>query len=185
MYKDYSSGKGDKQALQRHLSDQIGKNPELEAYMTKNPTSAEYSKIVKYSRMGNQEKAEPQAPVKTLDVYFHRGTMQNRTAVNDPTTNPRQDEITASIKEYMTGKLNKDEFVSALYEHEIPVTERVNTLIRNTEAGNVPPFCDFGKEILRQTYGCDKYNRVDKVQLNNNRIVTPGHAGRPFGLAAT
>ena len=117
--------------------------------MTKNPTTVQYSKIVKYSRIGNQEKMEPQAPVKTLDVYFHRGTKQNRAAVSDPTTNPRQDEITAAIKDYMTGKLDKDSFVNTLYEHEVPMTERINTLIRNTEAGNVPPFSDFGKEILR------------------------------------
>ena len=27
------------------------------------------------------------------------------------------------------------------------------------------------------------YNRVDKISINNNRIVTATHAGRTFGLA--
>lgn len=83
----------------------------------------------------------------------------------------------------MVGDINKDAFVCKLRENDIIVSDKINTLIRNTEAGNVPKFHDFGKVILRQLNGTDKYNRVDKISINNNRIVTPGHAGRTFGLA--
>ena len=80
--------------------------------------------------------------------------------------------------------MNKDEFVSHLRERDIIVNEKINTLIRNTEAGNTPKFHDFGKTILRQLNGTDKYNRVDKINVNSNRIVTPGHTGIAFGLAS-
>jgi hypothetical protein len=60
----------------------------------------------------------------------------------------------------------------------------VNTLIRNTEAGSIPPFLEFGKIILRQLSGLEAYNRVDKISLNNSRIVAPSKAGRTFGLVS-
>ena len=62
--------------------------------------------------------------------------------------------------------------------------DKVETLIRNTEAGNIPKFSDFGKAILRQLNGTDKYNRVDKINVNNSRLVTPALAGRSFGRAS-
>jgi hypothetical protein len=133
----------------------------------------------------NTDKQKPDAPVPTLDVFYHRGTAQKlRAVVSDPTTNEHQVEVTQTIKSYMTGQTSKDQFVSSLRERDIAVNEKVNTLIRNTEAGNVPKFHDFGKAILRQLNGQDKYNRVDKITANNNRIVTPGHTGRAFGLAS-
>jgi len=92
--------------------------------------------------------------------------------------------MTVNIKNYMTGKITKDEFVNKLAERDIRVDEKINTLIRKTEAGNVPKFHEFGKIILRNLNGIDKYNRVDKINVNDNRIVTPGHTGRTFGLAA-
>ena len=55
-------------------------------------------------------------------------------------------------------------------------------MIRNTEAGSVPSFNEFGKVVLRKLSGLDAYNRVDKINLNNDRIVTPSKAGRTFGF---
>ena len=87
------------------------------------------------------------------------------------------------IKAYMNGKTTKDQFSQIIRDNNIPMNEKINTLIRNTEAGNTPSFQEFGKLLLREMNGLDKYNRVDKISSNNNRIVTPGHAGRTFGLA--
>jgi hypothetical protein len=50
------------------------------------------------------------------------------------------------------------------------------------DAGNVPKYKDFGKAIFRNLNGTDTYNRVDKINVNNSRIVNPAHAGRDFGL---
>jgi len=84
----------------------------------------------------------------------------------------------------MSGKMSKDQFVGELRNYDIVINDKINTLIRNTEAGNVPKFNDFGKIILRQLNGTDKYNRVDKINVNNNRIVATGHTGRAFGFAS-
>lgn len=84
----------------------------------------------------------------------------------------------------MSGNLTKNEFIEKLSENNIAIDERVNTLIRNTEAGSVPPFNEFGKVILRRLNGLNAYNRVDKINLNNDRIVNPAKVGRTFGLIA-
>lgn len=105
--------------------------------------------------------------------------------MNDPSINSSQTDLTDSIRLYMTGKIPVAEFVMDLDQHNINMTERIRTLIRNKEAGNTPKFNEFGKAILRDANGSEMYNRVDKVNMDNNRIVTPGMAGRTFGLART
>ena len=65
------------------------------------------------------------------------------------------------------------------------IDENINTLIRNTESGSTPPYHNFAKQIFRQLNGIENYNRVDKINLNNTRIVNPAKAGRMFGLAST
>ena len=57
--------------------------------------------------------------MKVLDVYYHRGTTQNRVVVSDPSINDYQIEMTQVIQGYMGGKLTKDEFVGKLAEHNI------------------------------------------------------------------
>jgi hypothetical protein len=71
-----------------------------------------------------------------------------------------------------------------LSEHNVPLTEKVKTMIRRTEAGDVPSFNEFGKEVLRQTYGTQMVNSVDKVNLNDDYVVNPSHSGVPFGLVS-
>jgi hypothetical protein len=83
----------------------------------------------------------------------------------------------------MSGHINKNEFIERLSKNNIAIDERVNTLIRNTESGSIPPFNEFGKVILRKMSGLEVYNRVDKINLNNERIVNPAKAGRTFGLS--
>ena len=90
--------------------------------------------------------------------------------------------MTQVIQGFMFGKLTKDEFVGKLAEHNIQIDEKINSLIRNTESGSTPSFNEFGKVVLRKLSGLDAYNRVDKISLNNDRIVTPSKAGRTFGF---
>ena len=63
--------------------------------------------------------------------------------------------MNAAITGYMLGQISKDQFVSKLGEHNIRVDEKINNLIRNTEAGNTPKFHEFGKVILRKLNGID------------------------------
>lgn len=42
-------------------------------------------------------------------------------------------------------------------------------------------FNEFGKHIFRQLNGTEIYNRVDKINLNNPKIVSPEKTGKkPF-----
>ena len=93
--------------------------------------------------------------------------------------------MTESIKNYIAGIISKDDFVSDLRSHDIKIDAKVNTLIRNTEAGVAPKFIEFGKAILRQKNGTDKYNRVDKINVNDDSIVTTHTAIRSFGISGT
>ena len=123
--------------------------------------------------------------MKVLDVHFHRGTPQNRVIVNDESINKNQADLTRQIKYYMNGQINSNEFYAVLDHHNISRCAKIDALVRSKEAGHVPKFSEFGKYILRDANGTDMYNRVDKVSINSNRIVTTGHAGRAFGIAQT
>jgi hypothetical protein len=48
--------------------------------------------------------------------------------------------MTHTIQGYMSGNLSKNEFIERLAENNVAIDERVNTLIRNTESGSIPPF---------------------------------------------
>jgi DNA polymerase III gamma/tau subunit len=83
----------------------------------------------------------------------------------------------------MTGQIGVNEFYAGLDQNNISRSAKIDSLVRSTEAGNVPRFSEFGKYILREANGTDMYNRVDKVSINSNRLVTTGNSGRAFGIA--
>lgn len=60
----------------------------------------------------------------------------------------------------------------------------MDKLIRRHEAGDFISFNEFGKNIFRQLNGSETYNRVDKINMNNVKIVSPEKTGKKhFGLA--
>ncbi len=79
------------------MDKEFGCTPELRNYIIKNPTDAKFSQIDKHVRAFNNEKQNVQAAVKVLDVYYHRGTNQNRVIVSDPSVNENQVEMTQAI----------------------------------------------------------------------------------------
>ena len=58
----------------------------------------------------------------------------------------------------------------------------MNTLIRRVEAGDTPSFVEFGKHATRMMNGTSIINRVDKINLNNDKIVEVKNSGRAFGF---
>jgi hypothetical protein len=57
----------------------------------------------------------------------------------------------------------------------------LDKLIRKHESGDFVSFNEFGKHIFRQLNGTEIYNRVDKINLNNPKIVSPEKTGKkPF-----
>ncbi len=66
------------------------------------------------------------------------------------------------------------------------VDPNLDKLIRKHESGDFVTFNEFGKHIFRQLNGTELYNRVDKINLNNPKIVSPEKTGkRPFTQTET
>lgn len=61
------------------------------------------------------------------------------------------------------------------------VDSQLDKLIRKHESGDFVNYNEFGKQIFRQLNGTELYNRVDKINLNNPKIVSPEKTGKkPF-----
>ena len=63
-------------------------------------------------------------------------------------------------------------------EFNVNVDADMDKLIRRHEAGDSQSYCEFGKRIFKQVNGTDFYNRVDKVNMNNTKIVAPEKTGK-------
>mmetsp|Transcript_42319 Transcript_42319/g.40548 ORF Transcript_42319/g.40548 Transcript_42319/m.40548 type:complete len:101 (-) Transcript_42319:115-417(-) len=60
----------------------------------------------------------------------------------------------------------------------------MDKLIRRHEAGDFVTYNEFGKAIFRQLNGSEAYNRVDKINMNNVKIVSPEKTGKQhFSMA--
>ena len=69
-------------------------------------------------------------------------------------------------------------------EYNVPVDVRTDKLIRKHESGDFISYNEFGKHIFRSLNGNEFYNRVDKINMNNTKIVSPEKQGRVhFSLA--
>jgi len=51
-------------------------------------------------------------------------------------------------------------------------------MIRKHEAGDFVTYNEFGKKIFRSLNGSETYNRVDKINMNNPKIVSPEKTGK-------
>lgn len=80
--------------------------------------------------------------------------------------------------------MNANDFKSSLREYNIPIDANLDKLIRKHECGDFVSYNEFGKNIFRQLNGTETYNRVDKINMNNTKIVSPEKAGKNhFSLA--
>jgi len=66
----------------------------------------------------------------------------------------------------------------------VPVDANMDKLIRKHEAGDFVSYNEFGKHIFRKLNGTEIYNRVDKINMDNVKIVSPEKTGKNhFALA--
>jgi len=69
-------------------------------------------------------------------------------------------------------------------EYNVPIDANIDKLIRKHESGDFQSYNEFGKHIFRQLNGSETYNRVDKINMNDNKIVAPEKTGKNhFALA--
>jgi len=86
--------------------------------------------------------------------------------------------MTKTIQDYTKGNINVNKFREQLSEFKVPVDANMDKLIRKHEAGDFVSYNEFGKHIFRQLNGSETYNRVDKINMNNNKIVSPEKVGK-------
>lgn len=100
----------------------------------------------------------------------------------DSTRNVLQDEMSQAIRAYSGGKMNVTDFKNALADNEIKIDNKLDTLIRRHESGDTIKYNEFGKQIYMQLNGAEIYNRVDKINMNNPKIVGAEKTGKSFGF---
>ena len=138
----------------------------MERYLLQNPISgASQAKVAQLAGMQHKQVDTPSYGVDTLDRHFHRGTPQKRIVVADPTINPRQDKVTKSLRDYLSQKIDKDEFYGELIKNNVEITDQITAYVHKQESGDTPKFKDFGKVVLRSLNGAEMYNRVDKINV--------------------
>jgi hypothetical protein len=68
-------------------------------------------------------------------------------------------------------------------ESEVEVDDKIQSLINKQEAGEPVSYHTYGSHIFRKLNGTDSYNRVDKINLNNSKIVATEKLSKPFSYA--
>jgi hypothetical protein len=91
--------------------------------------------------------------------------------------NAFQERMTKTITDYTKGGMNQSDFRAKLAECNVPVDANIDKLIRKHESGDFQTYNQFGKEIFRKLNGDEFYNRVDKINMNSTKIVSPEKTG--------
>ena len=73
-----------------------------------------------------------------------------------------------------------NEFRAQLMFKDIPIDEKLDGMIRKQECGDNVSYNQMGTHIFRQLNGNDAYNRVDKPNMNNSKLVAPDNSGKAF-----
>ena len=158
--------------------------PEFQAYVRTHKVDANFNKVQQSLKIADYTTRPIEAQVVTYDSQAaHIRGRPVKPAEVEPTLNHFQPEISKAISDYTTGKTNVDAFRAKLADTEVPIDDRLNTLIRKHEAGDSVSYNTFGTHIYRQMNGTEVYNRVDKINLNNQNIVTPVKSGPSFGYS--
>jgi hypothetical protein len=115
--------------------------------------------------------------VTPYDVKFHRG-QACKVGPSGNTQNAFQEEMSKVIKDYSNGKSNVNNFRAELMNRNITIDAEMDKLIRRQEAGDFVSQSDFGKKIYRELNGSELYNRPEKVNMNDTKVVSPEKTGK-------
>lgn len=111
------------------------------------------------------------------DVKFHRG-QATKLGPSGQSKNVFQEEMSTVIKDYTAGKTNVNQFRSELRNRNITCDAEMDKLIRRQEAGDFVNQSEFGKKIYRELNGTELYNRPEKVNMNDTKVVSPEKTGK-------
>jgi len=89
-----------------------------------------------------------------------------------------------TLQGFTAGNVSSNQLRQQLSNFNVTVDVQLEKLLRKHEAGDFASYNDLGKHIFRQMNGSEVYNRVDKINMNNPKIVSPEKTGkRPFAHA--
>jgi hypothetical protein len=91
--------------------------------------------------------------------------------------------MSKSIKDFTKGNISASEFTEVLRENEVEIDDKLSLMIKREAAGDSQSYIAFGAHIFRKLNGSETYNRVDKINFNNLKIMGVEKVKNPFGYA--
>eukprot|EP00347_Sterkiella_histriomuscorum_P014048 403362357 len=189
VFKKFDSGKIDADGFIKQVESGVGipATPEFISYVrTQKYTKCDYSKIAQSLNYNKDQRANAtyNPPMNPYDLNFHRGQRNKKAGDGGASQNAFQERMANTIKDYTKGSINQNAFRASLGELNVPIDANIDKLIRKHESGDFQTYNQFGKEIFRKLNGDEFYNRVDKINMNSTKIVSPEKTGKEhFALA--
>ena len=191
MYKRFDQGKVDADTFIKQVETEVGikPTPEFINYIrTEKVGQALYNKVA-HALNYNQDLKKNSAyvdPVKPYDQDFHRAKRNKLPGPAGSSHNAFQEDVGKTLQNYTSGNVNGKHLRQKLAEYNVTIDPQIDKLIRKHESGDFVNYNEIGKLVYRQLNGTDLYNRVDKINLNNPKIVSPEKTGRkPFTQTET
>ena len=119
-------------------------------------------------------------PVHPVEQSHHRAKRCKVAGPAGTSVNAFQQEVGQTLRDYTAGKVSQQALREKLAEYHVQVEAPLDKLLRRHEAGDFVTYNELGMQVFRQLNGTDLYDRVDKIALNNPKIVSPEKTGRPF-----
>jgi hypothetical protein len=91
--------------------------------------------------------------------------------------------MSKSIKDFTKGNISASEFTAVLHDNEVEIDDKLALMIKREAAGDSQSYIAFGAHIFRKMNGSETYNRVDKINYNNLKIMGVEKVKNPFGFA--
>ena len=79
--------------------------------------------------------------------------------------------MSKSIKDFTKGNISASEFTAVLHDNEVEIDDKLALMIKREAAGDSQSYIAFGAHIFRKMNGSETYNRVDKINYNNLKIM--------------
>jgi hypothetical protein len=122
--------------------------------------------------------------VNPYDQSFHRAKKNKLPGPSGQSINAFQEDLTRTLQAVTSGNVSTQQLRQQLREYNVSVDAQLDKLLRKHESGDFVTYNELGKHIFRQLNGTDIYNRVDKINMNNPKIVSPEKVGKnPFAHA--
>lgn len=91
--------------------------------------------------------------------------------------------MSKSIKDFKKGHISASEFTAELRDNEVEIDDKLDLMIKREAAGDSQSYIAFGSHIFKKMNGSETYNRVDKINYNNQKIMGVEKVKNPLSFA--